>query len=54
MENKIYWRYNDLKNSGKVEFTNNDLAKIFEYYSCIKLYEEYNRYFYEYKTNQEF
>ena len=29
----IYERYNDIKN--KEEFDNNDLWKIFEYYSCI-------------------
>ena len=28
--------------------TNNNLAKIFEYYSCIKLSEEFNQQFYEY------
>ena len=44
----IYERYTDLKNSHKKEFNNNDLWKIFEYYSCIKLTEEYNRPFYEY------
>lgn len=44
----IYERYRDLKNSNKKEFDNNDLWKIFEYYSCIKLSEEYKRQFYEY------
>ena len=44
----IYERYLDLKNSNKVEFDNNDLWKIFEYYSCIKLSQEYNTIFYEY------
>ena len=44
----IYERYLDLKNSNKPEFDNNDLWKIFEYYSCIKLSEEYNKPFYEY------
>jgi superfamily II DNA or RNA helicase len=44
----IYERYTDLKKSSKQEFDNNDLWKIFEYYSCIKLSEEYNRPFYEY------
>ena len=44
----IYERYTDLKKSNKVEFDNNDLWKIFEYYSCIKLSEEYNKPFYEY------
>lgn len=32
----IFERYSDLKNSNKEEFDNNDLWKIFEYYSCIK------------------
>jgi len=43
----IYRRYLDLLNSGKKsdELTNNDLAKIFEFYSCIKLSEEFNREF---------
>jgi hypothetical protein len=31
-----------------VNFDNFDLAKIFEYYSCIKLSQEYNQIFYEY------
>ena len=44
----IYERYCDLKKSNKIEFDNNDLWKIFEYYSCIKLSEEYNKIFYEY------
>jgi hypothetical protein len=46
----IYDRINDLINSGKdiVNFDNFDLAKIFEYYSCIKLSQEYNQIFYEY------
>jgi len=44
----IYERYTDLKKSNKIEFDNNDLWKIFEYYSCIKLSEEYNKPFYEY------
>lgn len=47
-ETYIYERYRDLKNSGKKEFNNNDLWKIFEYYICIKLGEEYGRVFYEY------
>ena len=46
--NNIYKRYKDLKNSNKIEFNNNDLWKIFEYYSCIKLTEEYGKQFYEY------
>ena len=44
----IYERYNDLKKSNKKEFDNNDLWKIFEYYSCIKLSEEYKKIFYKY------
>ena len=44
----IYERYSDLKKSNKTEFDNNDLWKIFEYYCCIKLSEEYNKIFYEY------
>ncbi|NCA22839.1 MAG: DEAD/DEAH box helicase, partial [Crocinitomicaceae bacterium] len=37
-----------LKNSNKTEFDNNDLWKIFEYFICIKLTEEYGKAFYEY------
>ncbi len=44
----IFKIYTDLKNSNKQKFVNNDLWKIFEYYSCIKLSEEYKKYFYEY------
>jgi len=44
----IFEKYTDLKKSNKQEFDNNDLWKIFEYYSCIKLSEEYNKTFYEY------
>lgn len=44
----IYERYKDLIKSNKKEFDNNDLWKIFEYYSCIKLTEEYKKQFYEY------
>ncbi len=46
----IYERYNDLLKLGKTnEILNNyDLAKIFEYYSCIKLTEELKQFFYEY------
>ena len=44
----IFERYTDLKKSKKDNFDNNDLWKIFEYYSCIKLSEEYNKQFYEY------
>jgi hypothetical protein len=44
----IFERYTDLKKSKKDDFDNNDLWKIFEYYSCIKLSEEYKKTFYEY------
>lgn len=44
----IFERYGDLKKSKKESFDNNDLCKIFEYYSCIKLSEEYKKPFYEY------
>jgi len=44
----IFERYQDLKNSNKTEFNNNDLCKIFEYYSCIQLSKEYDKPFYEY------
>ena len=46
----IYYRYLDLIKSGKTidNINNFDLAKIFEYYSCIKLTEEYKQMFYEY------
>ena len=46
----IYRKYSDLLKSGKksTELDNNDLAKIFEYYSCIKLSEELNQQFYMY------
>ncbi len=44
-DEKIYWKYFDLKNSGKLpkDFDNYDLSKIFEYYSCIKITEEFNK-----------
>jgi hypothetical protein len=35
----IYDIYSSFKRAGKVEFNNNDLCKIFEYYTCIKLSE---------------
>ena len=47
----IYERYKDLRicaNKEANELNNNDLCKIFEYYSCIKLTEEYKTKFYEY------
>jgi hypothetical protein len=46
----IYNKYLDLINSGKTldNINNFDLAKIFEYYSCIKLTEKYKQIFYEY------
>jgi superfamily II DNA or RNA helicase len=47
----IFDKTNDLIKSGKDidEFDNFDLAKIFEYYSCIKLTQEYKQIFYEYR-----
>jgi superfamily II DNA or RNA helicase len=45
--NYIQNRYNDLILSNK-EIDNYDLAKIFEYYSCIQLSKKYNQLFYEY------
>lgn len=49
-KNKIYDRFNDLINAGKKseDFDNFDLARIFEYYSCIKLTEETNTLYYHY------
>lgn len=44
----IHERFRDLKNSQKTEFDNYDLAKIFEYYTSIKLFEETGQLFYEY------
>jgi superfamily II DNA or RNA helicase len=44
----IYERYKSLKDSDKKEYDNNDLWKIFEYFSCIKLTDEYKKQFYEY------
>lgn len=46
----IYEKYQNLLKSGKDIKTldNNDLWKIFEWYSCIKLTEEHNKQFYEY------
>jgi len=43
-------RFQDLINANiKIEdLDNNHLCKIFEYYSCIKLSQEYNQIFYEY------
>lgn len=43
----IYERYKSLKESKKI-IDNKDLSKIFEYYTCIKLTEKYNKQFYEY------
>jgi predicted component of viral defense system (DUF524 family) len=43
----IHHAYDDLIFSNK-EINNNDLAKIFEYYSCIQLSKKYNTTFYEY------
>ena len=40
---RIYERFKDLMNAGKKidDFDNNDLCKIFEYYSALMLNEEY-------------
>ena len=43
----IYEIYNNLIKSKK-EINNYDIAKIFEYYSCIELSKRYNQLFYEY------
>jgi len=43
----IYNIYKFLKNSNK-NIDNYDLSKIFEYYTCIILFEKYNKIFYEY------
>lgn len=47
---EIYERYLNLKNSGKAidDLDNNDLWKIFEYFTCIKLTKKFKRKFYEY------
>ena len=49
-KSNIHGIYTDLIHSGKkdIDMTNNDLCKIFEYYSCIMLYEELGQVFYEY------
>lgn len=44
----IYERYRDLKNSQKQIYDNNDLCKIFEYYTAINLSQKYYETFYEY------
>ena len=44
----IYERYKDLKKSNKPGLDNFDLCKIFEYYTCNKLSQEYQKPFYEY------
>ena len=46
--NNIFQRYTNLKKSNKQIFDNNDLCKIFEFYTCIKLSEELKRPVYEY------
>jgi len=47
----IYQRYTELINAGKDKnnFDNNDLWKIFEWYSCIKLSKEHKTIFYNYE-----
>ena len=48
-KNHIYDKFKDLLIAKKIEeLDNNDLCKIFEYFSCIKLTEEYKTAFYEY------
>ena len=47
-KNLIYDEYKKLKNFNKTEFDNNDLWRIFELYSCIKLTESKNQTFYPY------
>jgi hypothetical protein len=44
----IYEKYTDLKKSQKnvKNFDNNDLWKIFEWFSCIQLSKEFKRTFY--------
>jgi superfamily II DNA or RNA helicase len=44
----IYERYKDLKKSEKIEYDNNDLSKIFEWFSCIYLTDLYKTQFYHY------
>ena len=55
-KNHIYNRFKDLLRTKKIEdLDNNDLCKIFEYFSCIKLTEEYKTAFNEYSDiNPEF
>jgi len=48
-KNHIYNKFKDLLRAKKIEdLDNKDLCKIFEYFSCIKLTEEYKSAFYEY------
>jgi hypothetical protein len=47
-EHYIHERYTDLIKSKKPELDNNDLWKIFEYYSCLELSKIYKKTFYEY------
>jgi hypothetical protein len=49
----IYERYKDLKNSNKT-IDNNDLWKIFEWLTCIKLTKKYDTPFYEYGDKTHF
>jgi hypothetical protein len=44
----IYERYKDLKKTEKIEYSNNDLSKIFEWFSCISLSDFYKTQFYHY------
>jgi len=49
-EHIIYTRFNDLLISGKTinDMNNYDLATIFEYFSCIRLFELYHQPFFHY------
>lgn len=46
---RIAQKYNALKQSGKQIFDNHDLAKIFEWFSCIKISNVNKRQFYAYE-----
>lgn len=46
---RIAQKYNALKQSGKQKFDNYDLAKIFEWFSCIKISNIHKKQFYVYE-----
>jgi superfamily II DNA or RNA helicase len=48
-DTNIFEIYKNLKKTTKKEYDNIDLWKIFEYYSCIRLMNEYNKIFYQYE-----